>query len=486
MTTKQDKQTKRPTLAKRWCFTLNNPKAPIQFNEVTMDYLIYGNEVGESGTPHHQGFVVFKQQKRIANLKDINGLAHWEIANGTNQQAADYCKKEGDFLEFGVCPLDPQKKATPAGNKANKEKWRAINDKAKEGDLEWIDVNHPKVFNQSYRNLKQMKTDYMKRKPDLEGPCGVWYHGEAGVGKTTLISQKYPGAYLKRAQNKWFDGYQGEDVVVIDDIDLTHTYMAYELKKLADAFCYMVEVKNSSMYIRPSRCVVTSQYTIREIWKDDPQTIAALERRFNQVLVTKENRQLLANLTPILRKPKQQEQKKNEIEILEVDDEEATMLDALVIEAEEEYEKNRVNTVAKKIEETNKNIAKKVIDYSNIKPNGIKPPNPYFPYPRLQFKPPRQTSTPLKRVTPKKVTPPPTPKKQKIEEVIISDDDDEVTEEVDYDDDDVVDVEDESELYEGEFTEQEYLSMYSDEVLDEEEEIVITTDDEQEESSQEY
>ena len=261
--------------------------------------------------------------------------------------------------------------------------------------------------------------------------------------------------------------------------------MAYELKKLADAFCYMVEVKNSSMYIRPSRCVVTSQYTIREIWKDDPQTIAALERRFNQVLVTKENRQLLANVTPILRKPKQQEQKKNEIEILEVDDEEATMLDALVIEAEEEYEKNRVNTVAKKIEETNKNIAKKVIDYSNIKPNGIKPPNPYFPYPRLQFKPPRQTSTPLKRVTPKKVTPPPTPKtppptpkKQKIEEVIISDDDDEVTEEVDYDDDDVVDVEDESELYEGEFTEQEYLSMCSDEVLDEEEEI--------EESSQEY
>ena len=108
MTTKQDKQRKQPTLAKRWCFTLNNPKAPIQFNEVTMDYLVYGNEVGESGTPHHQGFVVFKQQKRIGNLKDINGLAHWEIANGTNQQAADYCKKDGDFVEFGTLPLDPR------------------------------------------------------------------------------------------------------------------------------------------------------------------------------------------------------------------------------------------------------------------------------------------------------------------------------------------------------------------------------------------
>jgi len=471
MTTKQDKQTKRPTLAKRWCFTLNNPKAPIQFNEVTMDYLVYGNEVGESGTPHHQGFVVFKQQKRIGNLKDINGLAHWEIANGTNQQAADYCKKDGDFLEFGECPPDPIKKAQPQGAKANQEKWRAINDKAKEGDLEWIDKNYPKVFNQSYRNIKQMKTDYMKRKPDLEGPCGVWYHGEAGVGKTTLISQKYPGAYLKRAQNKWFDGYQGEDVVVIDDIDLTHTYMAYELKKLADAFCYMVEVKNSSMYIRPSRCVVTSQYTIREIWKDDPQTIAALERRFNQVLVTKENRQLLANVTPILRKPKQQEQKKNEIEILEVDDEEATMLDALVIEAEEEYEKNRVNTVAKKIEETNKNIAKKVIDYSNIKPNSIRPPNPYFPYPRLQFK---QSQLKRKNAFKQKPAELPPNKKQKVIEIISSDSDND-TDVVDYDDE-------EEELYEGEHTEQEYLAMYSDEVLDEEEE----EEEEEEDNSEEY
>uniref|UniRef100_A0A2K9LS45 ATP-dependent helicase Rep n=1 Tax=uncultured virus TaxID=340016 RepID=A0A2K9LS45_9VIRU len=470
MTSKQDKQTKRPTLAKRWCFTLNNPKAPIQFNEVTMDYLIYGNEVGESGTPHHQGFVVFKQQKRIANLKDINGLAHWEIANGTNEQAADYCKKEGDFLEFGECPLDPQKKATPAGNKANKEKWRAINDKAKEGDLDWIDQNHPKVFNQSYRNLKQMKVDFMKRQPDLDGPCGIWYHGHAGVGKTTLISKKYPGAYLKRAQNKWFDGYQGEEVVVVDDLDLTHTYMAYELKKLADAFCYMVEVKNSSMYIRPTRCVVTSQYTIEEIWKDDPQTIAALKRRFKVINVTKDNRELLSMLTPIPRKPV--EEKKDEIEILEIDDDEATMLDALVMEAEEEYEKNRVNTVAKKIEETNKNIAKKVIDYNNIKPNSIRPPNPYFPYPRLQFK---QSQLKRKNAFNKKPAELPPNKKQKVIEIISSDSDND-TDVVDYDDE-------EEELYEGEYTEQEYLAMYSDEVLDEEE--VITTDDE-EDNSEEY
>lgn len=165
----------------------------------------------------------------------------------------------------------------------------------------------------------------MKRQPDLPDVCGIWYHGQSGVGKTTLITKLYPNAYLKRAQNKWFDGYQYEDTVVIDDLDDTHTYMSYELKKLADKFCYMVEIKNSSKYIRPKHCVVTSQYTIAEIWKDEPKTIEALERRFKQIEVTKENRVMLSNFT------------KNQVEII-VDDEEAEVidkLDAMIKETEE-------------------------------------------------------------------------------------------------------------------------------------------------------
>jgi len=83
--------------------------------------------------------------------------------------------------------------------------------------------------------------------------------------------------------NKWFDGYNNEPVVVLDDIGIDHKFMGYELKKLADRYCYMVEIKNGSMYIRPEKCVVTSQYRIQDIWADDTETQAALMRRFVQV-----------------------------------------------------------------------------------------------------------------------------------------------------------------------------------------------------------
>lgn len=377
-TTTASNKKKQTPQAKCWCFTLNNPAAAIAFNEDTMTYLVYGEEVGESGTPHHQGFVIFKNNKRLNNLKDINGKAHWEMKSpkSTYQEASDYCKKDGQYHEFGELPAENIKKAQPLGNKANHEKWRAINDKAKQGDLDWIDQEHPKVFNQSYRNLKQMKTDYMKRKEDLPDVCGTWFYGRSGVGKTKLVRTLYPDAYLKKPNNKWYDGYQQEDVVVIDDLDDTHEYMGYELKKLADAYCYLVEVKNSSMYIRPRQCIVTSQYTIREIWSNDQKTCEALERRFKEVEVTKENRDLLAHVygkssEPIPegvkgpiehafeKTPKPSPTTPKNIDI--IDDDEAALYDQLMVEAAETLANNRKRqrkeTVKDKVENAKKKQA---------------------------------------------------------------------------------------------------------------------------------
>lgn len=274
-----------------WCYTYNNPTAPIPFNIHQMLYHVYGDEVGESGTRHYQGFIVFKNRKLFTQVKELCPEAHWEAALGTYQQAADYCKKESQFIEEGNLPEQPQKKGSKAGGQATKDKWRFISDSAKKGDLHLIDAEHPKQFVNSYRNLVAIRKDFTVRLPDLPGVCGIWYHGKPGVGKTRLCSLKYPNAYLKR-MNKWFDGYNNEKVVVLDDFGLDHKFMGYELKKLADRYCYMVEVKNASMYIRPELCVVTSQYKIEDIWADDDETKNALQRRFVQVEIQPGNIEL--------------------------------------------------------------------------------------------------------------------------------------------------------------------------------------------------
>lgn len=107
--------------AKRWCFTLNNPTDQEQIylaiagEEISIDevapfsYLIFGRETGESGTPHLQGFAIFKKKTRLTQIKNLYGFerCHLEVARGTAHQAATYCKKDGDFDEYGKLPAGP-------------------------------------------------------------------------------------------------------------------------------------------------------------------------------------------------------------------------------------------------------------------------------------------------------------------------------------------------------------------------------------------
>jgi len=94
----------------RWCFTLNNPtpaetelyNAFLSGDQVR--YGVVGSEVGESGTPHLQGFFILHSPRRLAFVNGALPRSHKERARGTSEQAADYCKKDGIFQEWGSLP----------------------------------------------------------------------------------------------------------------------------------------------------------------------------------------------------------------------------------------------------------------------------------------------------------------------------------------------------------------------------------------------
>lgn len=97
--------------SKRWCFTLNNysvqEEQHIVDNALANDivYLTFGREVGESGTPHLQGFVCFGRRISLTGVKSVLGARlHLETTRGSNQEASDYCQKDGDFVVFGTLP----------------------------------------------------------------------------------------------------------------------------------------------------------------------------------------------------------------------------------------------------------------------------------------------------------------------------------------------------------------------------------------------
>lgn len=286
--------------SKRWCFTINNydelTESEIQLRWLStpggsrslsrvprIRYLVYGREVGESGTRHLQGFVIFFTNQRLTACKHLHATAHWEIARGTSEQASEYCKKDGSVYEWGELPQTRQQQG-----QAEKDRWDLAKRLAMENKIEEVESD---IFVRYYGNLRAISKDYPGSKEDLRQPCGVWIFGHSGVGKSLLCSQQLPGCYRKNL-NKWWDGYRGQDHVVMDDIDLNHKCLGSHIKIWLDAYAFVAEIKGGAIYIRPKLFVITSQYRIEEVFEEE-RMVEAIKRRCKFIELTRENRCLI-------------------------------------------------------------------------------------------------------------------------------------------------------------------------------------------------
>lgn len=140
------------------------------------------------------------------------------------------------------------------------------------------------VYIKYYRTLKEIGKDNQPRPEDLHSgtQVGYWYYGETGAGKSHAAYNEFPSHYRKIANNKWFDGYQGEPTIILDDFDKSFHYMGFHLKIWADRYAFVAESKGGSKMIRPKQCVITSNVAPWDIWADDA-TLQPILRRFKVV-----------------------------------------------------------------------------------------------------------------------------------------------------------------------------------------------------------
>lgn len=100
--------------SRRWCFTYNNYDAAVErlivafFEHEDVTYGIYGRELAPgTGTPHLQGFVVLRRPQRLSFLRNrLGNRGHYERTVSSSHDAAEYCKKDGDYVEVGQVPTD--------------------------------------------------------------------------------------------------------------------------------------------------------------------------------------------------------------------------------------------------------------------------------------------------------------------------------------------------------------------------------------------
>lgn len=153
-------------------------------------------------------------------MKVDNGVDHYSMKEET--------RIEGPW-EFGVKPV----------KRNSKTDWEEVKTKAQTGKLNEIPAD---IYVKHYHNLKAIAKDNLKpQREDGERDCR-WYHGASGAGKSRRAFEEFPEAYRKMG-NKWWDGYQGQKAVILEDLDPGHSVLGYHLKIWADRYPFIAESK---------------------------------------------------------------------------------------------------------------------------------------------------------------------------------------------------------------------------------------------------
>lgn len=107
---RKHRKTKQSIQHKRWCFTWNNydpiviPYLKLHFESKNIMY-IFGEEIGECGTPHLQGYIECPKKARWSEF-GLGKHLHWEPARSNREVNIDYCSKSGfHHCVPSLCPI---------------------------------------------------------------------------------------------------------------------------------------------------------------------------------------------------------------------------------------------------------------------------------------------------------------------------------------------------------------------------------------------
>lgn len=224
----------------------------------TVSFVVMQLERTQEDRLHYQGYVQLPRKQRLTWLRrHVLEKAHWEVARGTANDNIAYCTKEdsreagpwrcGDVKHQGVensfdeC-VEAVKEGMPLHEAA--EAWPGV----------W--VKHSRGLCDLRQRL-QLKRD--RRAFGPEGP-EVWVlYGSSGTGKSRFVAEHWPDAFWKIPGEKWWDGYEEHETVVLDDFKVGELRLT-DLQRLLDWNPLWVEVKGGAVPMLAKRYVITSNY----------------------------------------------------------------------------------------------------------------------------------------------------------------------------------------------------------------------------------
>lgn len=269
--------------ARAWCFTLNNyndTKVEIIRN-IECQYYIFGKEIAPTtGTEHLQGYIYFKNAITFSSIKNkLPDGSHIEAAKGSPQQNIAYCSKSGNTEDKGVAPKQGERTDLIGIKDA------IVNGKK----VDEIVLEDPEIYHQYGRTLEKIEDIVQRSQFRTEMTTCEWITGPTGSGKSHKAFQNYdPKTHyvLNTEDNGWWDGYTGQDIVIINDFKGEIRYG--QLLQLIDKWPYTVKRRNRQPSPFVSKhIIITSIFTPQECYYNlhARDGIEQLLRRITNTLV---------------------------------------------------------------------------------------------------------------------------------------------------------------------------------------------------------
>lgn len=248
-----------------WFFTWNNPSHPLDKSRILAEKYTYCNfqlERGEAGTPHYQGvfYVANKSAARpllsripysyLAPVRSVSGAINYTGKTDT--------RVDGPWT-YGTRPSQ--------GSRGDLEEIKECLDGGATMDKVWS--LHFGQCVRYYRGFEKYHAIVNKHNVRKWLTVCYVYHGLAGTGKTQAAMEEARtfggGTYwltLEKGNGGkvWWDGYQGEENVIIDEFGCQIPFS--EFKRLIDASPLSVPVKGGFTQFLAKRVWILSNLDV--------------------------------------------------------------------------------------------------------------------------------------------------------------------------------------------------------------------------------
>ena len=261
-----------------WVFTIcNYTEQDIEnVKKINCRAIVCGKEIAPTtGTPHLQGAIYFDSQRTMISIKKKLSPERAKLFVMKGKWSdQEYCRKDGDMIRDEGDVPEQGKRSDVLRLKEVIDEGGSILDCYEENFADTCRIERSLKSYQDLRRRNRYRTEMTE---------GVWYWGATGVGKSHKAFEgfKIESHYVWQADNGWWDGYEQQDTVIMNEFRGQIPYGT--MLQLVDKWPFGVPRRGREpIQFISKKVIVTSSMHPRDVYAGvaEKDSIDQLLRRF--------------------------------------------------------------------------------------------------------------------------------------------------------------------------------------------------------------